>query len=297
MLSTPENGTMPTHNGRSSLLSAVTRLGKVGLIVSDLQRSLEFYSEVIGLQILARSEGLVQLGVAAEHRVLLELESGDGVRALTGKRLGLYHFALLLPSRADLSSFAEHLQAAGIRAGMSDHLVSEAFYLGDPDGLQIEVYADRDPQQWLWEGDEIAVATQPLNLGELLSQPHPLWAGVPPGSTIGHIHLYIGDIPRAEQLYRHGLGMNVRARGFPGALFLAAGKYHHHIGLNTWAGNVPAASKTEARLSTWELQVQPSELISLCERLVSTGWKLSENTSFLDPWGIVLKVTALSEPG
>ncbi len=158
-----ENGTPQAPPATPSFLSAATRLGKVGLIVSNLQRSIEFYSGVIGLQILARSEGFVQLGIAAENRILLDLEQRDGVYALTGKRLGLYHFALLLPSRADLSSFAEHLHASGVRAGMSDHLVSEAFYLEDPDGLQIEVYADRDQEDWLWNGDEIAVATQPLN--------------------------------------------------------------------------------------------------------------------------------------
>jgi len=288
-----ENGTPQAPPATPSFLSAATRLGKVGLIVSNLQRSIEFYSGVIGLQILAGSEGFVQLGIAAENRILLDLEQSDGVHALTGKRLGLYHFALLLPSRADLSSFAEHLQASGVRAGMSDHLVSEAFYLEDPDGLQIEVYADRDREDWLWNGDEIAVATQPLNLRKLLDQPHHTWAGVPPGSTIGHIHLYIGDVQRAEQLYHRGLGMNVRSRSFPGALFLAAGDYHHHIGLNTWAGNVPAASATDTRLSIWELQVQPADLPAMGDRMLSSGWRFLNNWTFVDPWGIALRLVAV----
>ncbi len=275
-----------------SLLPAATKLGKIGLIVSNLQRSLEFYSGVIGLQILARSEGSVQLGVAVENRILLELEQRKGVRALTGKRLGLYHFALLLPYRADLSSFAEHLQALGVRAGMSDHLVSESFYLEDPDGLTIEVCADRNRTEWVWHAGEIAVATQPLNLRKLLNLPHQAWAGIPRGSIIGHIHFYIDDVHRAEQLYHQGMGMHVRSRGLPGVLFLAAGDYHHHIGLNTWAGNIAAASETDARLSVWELQVPQTDLIATSGRMLSSGWRLLDNATFVDRWSIAVRLVA-----
>lgn len=181
-----DRGLQPTA-AALPFISPATKLGKVGLIVSNFQRSLEFYADIIGLQILARSERSAQLGVAAENRILLELEERVGVRRLTGKRFGLYHFALLLRSRADLSSFAEHLQSAAVRAGMSDHLVSEAFYLEDPDSLQIEVYADRDREGWLRHDGEIAVATEPLNLRKHLSHRHQPWAGAPLGSTIGHI--------------------------------------------------------------------------------------------------------------
>lgn len=293
MDSTMEDGTTHSLPAAPSLLSVATKLGKVGLIVSNLQRSLEFYSGVIGLQILARSESSVQLGVAVESRIVLELEEREGVRALTGKRLGLYHFALLLPYRTDLSSFAEHLQAVGMRAGMSDHLVSEAFYLEDPDGLTIEVYADRNRTEWVWHDGEIAVATRPLDLRSLLALPHQPWEGVPHGSTIGHIHFYVGDIHRAEQLYHQGLGMNVRSRGLPGALFLAAGDYHHHIGLNTWAGDVAAASETDARLSIWELQVPTTDLIAMSDRMLSSGWRPLDNATFVDPWGIAVRLVAV----
>ena len=293
MNSTMEDRGLQLATAATPLLSAATKLGKVGLIVSDLQRSIEFYAEIIGLQILARSESSAQLGVAVENRILLELEERKGVRELTGKRLGLYHFALLLPSRADLSSFAEHLQASGVRAGMSDHLVSEAFYLEDPDGLQIEVYADRNQEDWLWHDGEIAVAAQPLDLRKLLNHRHQPWAGVPLGSTIGHIHLYIGDVSRAEQLYHYGLGMNVRSRSFPGALFLAAGEYHHHIGLNIWAGNVRTASETEARLSFWELHLPPTDLIAMSDRMPLSGWRSLNDVTFVDPWGNALRVIAV----
>ncbi len=296
MDSTTENATVQASTATPSLLSAATKLGKVGLIVSNLQRSLQFYSGVIGLQVLTRSEDFVLLGVAAENLVLLELEQRQGVRPLIGKRLGLYHSALLLPSRADLSSFAEHLQALGIRAGMSDHLVSEAFYLEDPDRLTIEVYADRNRKEWVWHNGEIAVATQPLNLGQLLDLPHQSWAGVPRGSTMGHIHLYVGDVRQAEQLYHQGLGMNVRSRGLPGALFLAAGDYHHHIGLNTWAGNVSVASETDARLSIWELKAGPADLSTMSDRMLSSGWRFLNEATFVDPWGIAMRLVADERP-
>ncbi len=275
------------------MLSAATKLGKVGLIVSDLQRSIDFYSRVIGLQILARSDHFAQLGVAVENRILLELEQRKGVRALTAKRLGLYHFALLLPSRADLSSFAEQLQALGVRAGMSDHLVSEAFYLEDPDGLTIEVYADRNKAEWVWNDGELAVAVEPLNLRKLLGEPHQPWTGVPQGSVMGHIHLFIGDLRRAAQLYEVGMGLNASSRGVPGALFLAAGDYHHHVGLNTWAGNVAAASETDARMSSWEFHVQSTDLMAMSDRMLASGWQRSNDAAFVDEWGIAVRLVAV----
>ena len=290
MARSTDTQTMQASAATPFSLSPESKLGKVGLIVSNLQRSLDFYSKIIGLEVLSRDDRFAQLGTRAEGRILLELDQQDGVRPLTSKRLGLYHSALLLPSRADLSSIAEHLGSLGIRAGMSDHRVSEAFYLDDPDGLQIEVYADRDTNDWLREGDELAVSIEPLNLRSLLNEPHRAWMGVPSGSIVGHIHLYIGDVLQAERLYRHGLGMNVRTRALPGALFVAAGAYHHHIGLNTWAGNVPAASCKESRLSSWHLDVPTADLAELRDSLLANGWKTQDRKVFEDPWGIALRV-------
>ena len=271
-------------------LSGSASLGAVGLIVSDLQRSLEFYAGVIGLDVLTQAAGSAQLGLAREGRVLLDLEQRPGVRPLRQKRLGLYHTALLLPSRVALASFAEHLHRRGIRAGSSDHLVSEAFYLEDPDGLTIEVYADRAPRVWPWKGDELAIATLPLNFTDLFAIPYTPWQGVPLGTSIGHIHFYIGDLQLAENLYRQGLGMNLRTRMFPGALFLAAGDYHHHVGLNTWAGSVPAAAEHDARLSWWDLQIPNKQVTSLVEQMSAAGWQHGPERTLVDPWGIALRL-------
>lgn len=273
-----------------SLLLKSASVGQVGLIVSDLQRSLDFYAGVIGLDVLTQTPRSAQLGVTADQRVLLELEQRPGVRPLRGKRLGLYHTALLLPSRSALASLADHLHRSGIRAGSSDHLVSEAFYLEDPDGLTIEVYADRERELWPWRGKELDAAVLPLNMAHLLATPHTFWKGAPRGTVMGHMHLHIGDLKRAEQLYRHGLGMNLRTRSIPGALFLAAGDYHHHVGLNTWAGSVPPASEQEARLAWWELCVPDNQLSALREQATASGWEIGQEGALVDPWRISLRL-------
>ena len=284
----------PKYSGsRFSLESA--SVGRVGLIVSDVQRSLEFYAGVIGLHVLSQTPHFAQLGVAEENRVLLELEQRPDVRPLRGKRLGLYHAALLLPSRAALTSFANHLSQREIYAGSSDHLVSEAFYLRDPDGLELEVYADRARNVWPWRGEQLELATLPLNFADLFLTPHTAWKGVPPGTSIGHMHFYIGDLKRAERIYREGLGMNVRTQGFPGALFLAAGDYHHHVGLNTWAGSVPSASEADARLGWWELCVPDRQLSALQGQMRASGWQPGPGGALVDPWGISVRLTSHSE--
>ena len=280
-----------SENPESLSLESAT-VGRVGLIVSDLQRSLDFYREVIGLEVLSLLPQSAQLGVAADKRVLFELEQRPGVRPLRGKRLGVYHMALLLPSRAALASFAEHLYQRRNRVGSSDHLVSEAFYLVDPDGIEIEVYADRQREVWPWRGPKLAMATLPLNFSDLLATPHLPWEGVPPGSSMGHIHLYIGDLKRAEELYQHGLGMDLRTQAIPGALFLAAGDYHHHVGLNTWAGSVPPASEGDARLSWWELCVPSQHLTALREQMTAAGWQPGPEGALVDAWGISLRLTS-----
>ena len=274
----------------SPLVLQSASVGAVGLIVSDLRRSLDFYAGVVGLDVMSETGTFAQLGVAADQRILLELEQRPGVHALEGRRLGLYHTAFLLPSRAALASFAEHLQRKGIRAGSSNHLVSEAFYLHDPDDLEVEIYADRERASWPWRGKELAAAVLPLDLRQLLATPHEVWSGVPSGTTMGHIHLYVGDLERADLLYRAGLGLNLRTRSIPGALFLAAGDYHHHVGLNTWAGDVPAASEREARLSFWEWVAPCADIPSLTENLLQHGWRSGPGGTYLDPWCTTLKL-------
>ena len=275
----------------TSVIVTQASVGAAALIVSDLRRSLAFYAGVVGLDVLSRTDRSAVLGVSWDRRVLLELEERPGVQPLQGRRLGLYHFAVLLPCRAALASFGEHLLRLSIPMGSSNHLVSEAFYLLDPDGLEVEVYADRDRASWPWKGSELEAAVLPLDMGELLATPHTAWQGVPSGTIMGHMHLYVGDLRRAERLYRAGLGLNLRTRSIPGALFLAAGDYHHHVGLNTWAARAPVAGDKDARLKWWTLHVPGSQVAALEERMLEAGWARGSE-GFTDPWGSTLKVKA-----
>ena len=273
-------------------LPSAAHLGRVRLAVSDLERSIAFYTEVIGLSVLTRAENFAELGIAIDGRLLLELEEGDGVQPITGgTRLGLYHTAFLLPSRAALSSFVDHLNRLGVPFGAGDHSVSEAVYLIDPDGLSVEVYADRSRAQWVVRDGQIVTGTKPLDFVGLLATPHERWLGAPTGTTMGHIHLYIGNLDEAARFYQRALGMDIMTGNFPGALFVAAGGYHHHVGLNTWAAGSPKASRTDARVLFWELLLPDTqELKRVAASMSAAGWHAStaatDGIYISDPWGI-----------
>src|SRR5262249_49867426 len=156
-----------------------------------------------------------------------------------GGRPGLYHYALLLPDRAHLGRFLIHLGESGVAHADADHRVSEAIYLTDPDGITVEVYADRPRAEWRQRGDELLSAPLPLAHASLAEPAGAArWPGAPDGTRRGHVHHYVGDLDAAERFYADaGLGFAVRARAFRGARFVAAGGYHHHVGLNTWAAS------------------------------------------------------------
>src|SRR5918999_744811 len=191
-------------------LPDATRLGRVRLQVSDLERSLAYYRDVLGFRILERSGEHATLAAHGDDRPLVELLERAGATPVPRRgRLGLYHFAILLPDRASLGRLVAHLTRLGVRAGMSDHFVSEAIYLQDPDNLGIEVYADRSRSAWRHEGRQLAMSTEPLDVQDLAraagDEP---WRGMPAGTTIGHIHLHVGDIEEAAAYYHEGLGFD-----------------------------------------------------------------------------------------
>lgn len=213
-----------------------TYIGQVNLKVTDLNRSLEFYQQIIGFQVLNQTEKSAEL-TADGRTVLLTIEQPDGVVAKQGRTTGLYHFALLLPSRSDLAQFVVHLSERNVPIGSADHLVSEALYLSDPDGNGIEVYRDRDPSEWTWNNDEVAMSTDPLDFRGLLAGVRErTWNGLPSDTVMGHIHLHVSDLNQVKPFYLEGLGFELILRFGGQALFIANGKYHHHIGLNTWNG-------------------------------------------------------------
>ncbi len=272
-------------------------LGAVQLQTADLGRSVAYYERVVGLRTLERIAGGATLGPQGDSTPLVRLRERPGAVPVPRRgRLGLYHFAILLPDRATLGRFAGHLASLGEYAGMADHLVSEAFYLTDPDGLGIEVYADRPRESWTVHGDMIAMATDPLDLQDLAraaaGQP---WTGAPAGTRIGHIHLYVDDLARAAKFYHEGLGLDRIRLDFPGALFMSAGGYHHHLGTNTWAAGAPKAAEGDARLLEWTMHLPGQESVEGAVRsLGKVGYQVARSgPDFVatDPWGINLRLT------
>lgn len=273
-------------------LPAATRIGRVVLQVADLERSLRYYQEVLGLGVLERQGGRAVLGGPDGH-VLVELRERAGVAPVGRRaRLGLFHFAILLPDRASLGRFLGHLSRLGLRAGMSDHLVSEALYLYDPDGLGIEVYADRPRHTWRTADGQLVMATEPMDTGAVLAAAGGTpWDGVPAGTVMGHVHLCVGDLDRARDFYHHGLGFDVTVWNYPGALFLSAGGYHHHLGTNTWAAGAPSAGPDEARLVEWELVVPTAGDAAQALDSVRQGGGVADDGVARDPWGTAVRMT------
>jgi catechol 2,3-dioxygenase len=225
-------------------LPADTRIAYVRLQVSDLAQSLAFYRDALGLQALDVGADRATLSANGQAPYILELNAVANAQPKPQRSTGLYHVAIRLPDRPALAKVFFRLVTLQVPfQGFSDHKVSEALYLPDPDGNGLELYRDRPRSQWQFDGSQVAMGTEPLDAEQLLieGQHHPdEWTGIDPATDIGHVHLHVGDLGRAERFYADALGMDVMVRGYPRALFVAAGGYHHHIGLNTWAGiNAP----------------------------------------------------------
>jgi len=278
-------------------LPSGTHVGSARLLVSDLEHSLEFYQHVIGLGIVSRDRSTAALGSHDGGSALLHLETRPGTKSPPrGGRFGLYHFALLLPDRTSLGQFARHLGEIETHAASADHAVSEALYLWDPDGLGIEVYADRPRDAWRVHGQEIFMTTERLNLQSLLAAGgNRPWSGIPAGTSLGHIHLQVGDLERAEGFYHSALGFDKIVWSFPGALFLSAGGYHHHLGTNTWAAGAGEALENEARLLEWELVLPTTDDgAQAADSLRASGYRVErdgEQWIAQDPWNTTLRLT------
>ena len=281
-------------------LPAGLRLGRVRLQVADLERSLAWYGDVLGLRVLERSAEGATLAAHGGDAPLVVLRERRGASPQPHRgRLGLYHFAILLPDRAALGRFVAHLARIGERAGASDHLVSEALYLNDPDGLGIEVYADRPRTAWRSDGQrQLAMDTRPLDLDSLVQaaggEP---WTGMPAGTVIGHVHLHVGGIEPAAAFYHAALGLDKVVWSYPGALFLSAGGYHHHLGLNTWAGpGASPAGENDARLLDWEIVLpRPADAGAAVQSLHSAGHtvtRIDGGWLAADPWGTALRIVS-----
>jgi len=277
-----------------------THVGRVRLQVSDLDRSIAYYESIIGLRAIERADHIAKLAAHDDDTVLVELHEKPGVRAVTRRgHIGLYHFAILLPDRPSLGRFVQHLAASRAYAGMSDHFVSEAVYLQDPDGLGIEVYADRPRSSWRAVDRQLSMTTEQLDVDNLVAAAHgEPWTGAPAGTRIGHVHLHVRDIELAEAFYHEGLGLDKVVWNYPGALFLSAGGYHHHLGTNTWAAGAPTPTDDDARLLEWEVVLPDAVGIDGAARsLESRGFAVERDGAEIvahDPWGTQLRLVTAS---
>jgi catechol 2,3-dioxygenase len=296
-----------THPDKASVarIDPRTALGPVRLTVRDLDRSRGFYEQAMGLRAGELDDGGIRLGVAREPP-LIELRGDSSAPRLNRRAPGLYHLAILLPTRVDLAfALARLAQARWPLDGASDHLVSEALYLSDPDGNGIEVYRDRPRTDWRRVRDQLQMATFPLDLDDVIGElrgASQLQAEVPPGSRIGHVHLQVSDLAQAERFYHGVLGFDVTVRAYPGALFVSAGGYHHHLGLNTWhsAGAAPTTSSSVGlRSFTVELPDE-CELAAVLARIEAAGIPTAAQADGIlvrDPFanGVVLSAAPRAE--
>jgi catechol 2,3-dioxygenase len=271
------------------MTAAPMRIGTVRLKVRDLDAVSTFYRTVIGLSPVATDEHCITLG--ASGAPLLELVGDPSLAPLDPRQAGLFHTAFLMPTRADLARWVAHAAAAGVRLqGASDHIVSEALYLTDPEGNGIEVYADRPVDRWRTATGEVRMATDPLDLQALLrSAEGSHWSGFPEGGCVGHVHLQVGDTETADRFYRDVLGFDVAAR-YPGASFYGAGGYHHQLAANVWnSRRAGARPEGTAGLDAVGIAVRDAATLdAVAGRAMAADVHVERDAGALvlrDPWG------------
>lgn len=272
--------------------AAPMRIGRVQLRVRDLDAAAAFYASALGLVRLGSSSGRLTLGTGTVP--LLELLGDPGLAPNDRRQAGLFHTAFLMPSRADLARWLAHAAATRVPLqGASDHLVSEAIYLADPEGNGIEVYADRPVSRWHGPAGEIRMPTEPLDVQALLKAGEGTqWAGFPQGGTIGHVHLQVGDTAEADRFYSDVLGLDIAAR-YTGASFYGSGGYHHQLAGNVW--NSPRAGRRpEGRAGLKAVEIilrDPADLSAIAARAESAGIAIGrddEGLTLHDPWNTAI---------
>jgi catechol 2,3-dioxygenase len=273
-------------------------LGPAELTVADMERSLALYRDVLGLRASEVGDGGRVVAVSAGDEPLLLLHERPGARRKPPRTTGLYHAALLLPTRRDLARTLAALASARYPlSGASDHLVSEALYLDDPEGNGLELYADRPRAEWPHAGREVRMAVDPLDIDSLLAElDQAPWEGMAAGTVVGHMHLHVANLAATEAFYGGVLGFELMQR-YPGALFMAAGGYHHHLGLNTWAGaGAPPPPDDATGLRRFTVRLSgPAALEAVASRVREAGLPVEEQPEGLlvrDPSQNALLLTA-----
>lgn len=263
-------------------LPSEAHVGHVRLQVADMERSLAFYGELLGFREISHNGDTVALSSTGQLPYHIVLTERRGAQPKPPRTTGLYHVAIRFPTRHALARTVMRLATHNWPfQGAADHLVSEALYLADPDGNGLELYVDRPRDRWYRQDDQIAMATEPLDLEDLLSEgaKNPeSWSGAHPETEIGHVHLQVSDLKRAEKFYHDLLGLDITQRGYPGALFMSAGGYHHHLAVNVWAGvGAPQPPPDAVGLLSFALQIPDGEAWQMVlARMAAAGLEVTE---------------------
>lgn len=287
----PNPSAVPSFASRTPL-----HVGAVGLKVREMDRVAGFYRDVLGLTVLDRAHESTALG--ADGVALVHLKHRPSAEPDDAREAGLYHTAFLMPTRADLARWILHVARRKVPlTGASDHAVSEAFYLDDPEGNGVEVYCDRPAEMWEWTGPNLKITTDPLDVASILREVPPTasYPGAPGGLRIGHVHLRVGDVARAEAFYRDALGLDVTRRRH-GATFMSSGRYHHHIAANVWH-SAGAGRRDDNRAGLTWVSLEAADGASFettSTRLRQAGVALAVTPGGIattDPWGTQLRIT------
>lgn len=259
-----------------------TKIQSVDLRVKNLDESSNFYSNLVGLKVIEHKENTTYLSATGNYPYLISLEEDKSAVYRAYGTTGLFHTAIRLPNRKELARVFLRLFDNGVKFhGFSDHIVSEAIYLADPDENGVELYADRPREEWQWKMGQVEMDTLPLNLNVLTGEldDRGVWNGIHPDTDIGHIHLNVSNLNQAQEIYSLMLGLNITNSTYNGALFFSAGGYHHHVGTNVWSSRNGKPAPENARgLTQFTIQV-PSE-----EYLKTIHQRAQESDIILTPF-------------
>ena len=257
-----QHGDLPARSNVQEFLPDQTHVQQVRLKSRNAGVLLAFYRDVLGLKPIGRVGPETALSGDGNQPAVLVLVDDPNAPAHSSNSAGLFHVAIRYPNRAALARAALRLMNNGYPLdGASDHIVSEALYLRDPDGNGVELYVDRPREQWIWRDGQVAMSTEPLDLDDLLAAAQQRASSNSEGPPqIGHVHLRVTDLAQAERFYHEFLGLAVTQRSYPGALFFSAGGYHHHIAVNTWGSPGPARENS-AGLVSYRIAVPVPELL------------------------------------
>jgi catechol 2,3-dioxygenase len=291
----------------SAFLPDETRISQVHLRTRNLERAVGFYTGTLGLRSVERTGRKVALSPTENAPAMIVLSEASKAKPRPARATGLYHLAIRYPTRRDLAHAVHRLMRVEYPIqGASDHQVSEAIYLTDPDENGVELYADRPRSQWAWRDGQVAMTTEPLDIDNLLASTKGQLApfNVPPQADLGHIHLHVADLLAAERFYHEFLGLAVTQRSYPGALFFSVGGYHHHLAVNTWAGNQPPPANSLGLIG-YRLEVPEAEILYCLrnraplagyETRTKPGANSSELLQIRDPNGHWLEMHSVSSP-